>query len=187
VETEFERYLVEQCAPTLAGIKAGSLFYYAAKENENIDDLICGWNAKLLGKGVRIFFARRSTGGGLVYVFRPSALDKLLSKKDVRAFLEGRGFSGCRNPEAYVEQLRQRLCGEPGFPHEIGIFLGYPLHDVQGFIQNGGKNFDFCGLWKVYDKQRFAKRLFKRYKKCKSLYRTMFEKGRGVLELTIAA
>ncbi len=32
---------------------------------------------------------------------------------------------------------------EATYPHEIGIFLGYPLEDVLGFIQ--------LVFWKVYD------------------------------------
>ena len=36
------------------------------------------------------------------------------------------------------------------FPHEIGIFLGYPLADVAGFIRNKGRNCKCIGTWKVY-------------------------------------
>lgn len=34
-----------------------------------------------------------------------------------------------------LEQLRSRLHGSEEFPHEIGVFLGYPLNDVLGFIK----------------------------------------------------
>ena len=36
------------------------------------------------------------------------------------------------------------------FPHEIGVFLGYPLEDVVGFIRHRGKCFTCCGCWKSY-------------------------------------
>ena len=49
------------------------------------------------------------------------------------------------------------------FPHEIGAFLGYPVSDILGFIENNGKNYKFSGYWKVYGDAEEAKILFERY------------------------
>lgn len=49
------------------------------------------------------------------------------------------------------------------FPHEVGIFLGYPLWDVEGFIQNNGQNYKIVGYWKVYDDVVGAIRKFQEY------------------------
>ena len=38
-----------------------------------------------------------------------------------------------------LAQLAERLCCEQDFPHEIGVFLGYPLADVIGFIKTAAK------------------------------------------------
>lgn len=187
MKTKFENYLVEQCAPTLAGIKAGSLFRYSAEKDEDINEIICYWNDRLIGKGVRICSVWENNSGGLVYVFRPSMLIKLLSDKGIMSFLEGRGYASSRDPDTYVRRLRYRFTNEPGFPHEIGIFLGYPLCDVQGFIKNQGRDFCLCGFWKVYGEQHHAQRLFAQYNKCKNIYRAMFENGSTILRLTVAA
>ena len=37
-----------------------------------------------------------------------------------------------------------------GFPHEIGLLLGYRQRIMTGFIENNGKNFLYIGYWKVY-------------------------------------
>ena len=37
------------------------------------------------------------------------------------------------------------------FPHEVGVFLGYPLCDIQGFIKSQGDAYLFSGYWKIYD------------------------------------
>ena len=187
MQSKFERYLVEQCAPTLAGIKAGSLFHYTAEEGEDINDIVHCWNNRLLEKGIRICVIGERSNGGLVYVYRPASLYKLLSDKDIKEFLDSLGFAGCENPDTYVERMRCRFYDESCFPHEIGIFLGYPLHDVRGFLKNNGRNFRLCGFWKVYDKEGYAERLFARYKKCRSIYKAMFEKGSNVLKLIVAA
>lgn len=187
MKTEFEKQLIGQCAPTLAGIKAGSLFRYTEEKNEDISETIGCWNEKLIGKGVRICSIQENYNGGLIYVFRPSMLIKLLSDKNNRLFLQKRGYTGCYNLDAYIKRLRCRFSNELGFPHEIGIFLDYPLHDVQGFIENQGRNFNLCGLWKVYGERHHAQRLFAKYDKCKNIYQTMFENGSPILRLTVAA
>lgn len=53
------------------------------------------------------------------------------------------------------------------FPHEIGIFLGYPLADVTGFIKNKGRNYLLCGMWKVYRQEETAATAFQYYRRMK--------------------
>ncbi len=43
-----------------------------------------------------------------------------------------------------LDVLIERFHCSGEFPHEIGLFLGYPLHDVIGFIFNRGKNSYFA-------------------------------------------
>ena len=40
-----------------------------------------------------------------------------------------------------IVKLIGRLQENEGFPHEIGLFLGYPPEDVLGFIENKGEFF----------------------------------------------
>ena len=72
------------------------------------------------------------------------------------------------------------------FPHEIGIFLGYPLGDVIGFIDNAGKNSRCTGCWKVYCNECEAMRTFARFDKCRAVYQKMWAKGRSIVQLTVA-
>lgn len=185
--TDFERHLVEHCAPTLAGIKVGNLFCRKTAQGEDIREVIASWNNRLLGKGVQVRLIKETPTGALVYVFRPALLSKLLACDDVARFLDGYGFSNCRSLESYIEQLGSHIGSADCFPHEIGIFLGYPLQDVQGFIQNRGRHFSLCGFWKVYSEPQRAERLFAQYRKCFGVYKTLFENGRGILQLTVAA
>lgn len=50
------------------------------------------------------------------------------------------------------------------FPHEIGLFLGYPLEDVQGFIENRAEGYKCVGCWKVYGDEEYAKQEFRAIK-----------------------
>ena len=84
-----------------------------------------------------------------------------------------------------VARLKKRLA-EDDFPHEIGVFLGYPLGDVVGFIENRGLNCKCVGCWKVYCNEHEAVKTFERYKKCTGVYRRLYDYGRTVLQLTVA-
>ena len=67
---------------------------------------------------------------------------------------------------------------EMRFPHEIGIFLGYPLADVTGFINNKGRNCKCIGTWKVYGDASSASKAFARFNKCSDVYNRLWKSGR---------
>ena len=54
-----------------------------------------------------------------------------------------------------------------GFPHEVGLLLGYPVEDVVGFIEQKGKNYLYSGYWKVYKDVEEKKKLFESYEEAK--------------------
>ncbi len=58
----------------------------------------------------------------------------LLSDREVRSFLRGMGYPSEWTVEEHLAELRKRFIGDI-FPHEIGVFLGYPLKDVVGFME----------------------------------------------------
>ena len=51
------------------------------------------------------------------------------------------------------------------FPHEIGLLLGYPVEDVEGFICNGEENCLYVGYGKVYGELPEKMRLFYKFEK----------------------
>ncbi len=185
----FEAFLVEQCAPVLAGIKPGSLFPYILGPGEELWTLLDHWNQTLAAKGVQAAAVKRCsrTGAYLIYVFRPDQVKAVLARPEVKAFLQTYGYApGQGIPEA-LSLLTRRLCMQEEFPHEVGIFLGYPLHDVQGFICHKGKNSLCSGCWKVYAEPQKAQRLFRRYRLCTQVYRAQFRQGKSAAQLTVAA
>ena len=87
---------------------------------------------------------------------------------------------------ALLAQLAGRLACDGAFPHEIGVFLGYPLGDVVGFIANRGQNFTCCGCWKSYSDPDAARRHFAQLNKCTAIYLRLFHSGRPILRLAVA-
>ena len=79
-----------------------------------------------------------------------------------------------------------RLKNDDEFPHEIGLFLGYPPEDVLGFIKNGAENCKRLGCWKVYGDEENALKTFKKYEKCTEIYSKLWNNGRSLERLTVA-
>lgn len=181
--------LVEHGAPTLAGLKLASLFRFQPQEGGDFAGEFLACRRALEGRGLVLTLLKgcRRTGAYLVYLYREEALARLLDQPDHRAFLREMGYEPWTESRGCLRQLAARLCLEGEFPHEIGVFLGYPLSDVKGFIRHKGKNFTLCGCWKCYGDPGEAQRQFRRFKECTNVYRRRFAAGATLRQLTVAA
>lgn len=141
-----ERYLIEQGAATLAGLKTASLFCLPL-EDPDWRAQTAGWDRSLAQKGLRLLPLRCQAGRALLYLYRPSQLQADLDRPGAGELLARYGYESTRAEDA-LSRLCQRLEEQGGFPHEIGLFLGYPLGDVEGFIRNRGQNCKCAGCWK---------------------------------------
>lgn len=182
----FEKFLVEQCAPVLAGIKPGSMFPYTPAGEEHLPTLLRHWNGVLSPKGVAVTSIKRCRriGGYLIYVYRPRQIEEILAAPAVAAFLQECGYSEGMSLSQTLRLLTCRLCQNPDFPHEVGVFLGYPLQDVLGFIAHNGANSLCSGCWKVYHAPQEARRTFRRFEDCTRTYRALYRQGRTAEQLT---
>ena len=72
------------------------------------------------------------------------------------------------------------------FPHEVGLFLGYPPEDVKGFIDHRANGFKCAGLWKVYGDEKKARSLFEKYRKCTEIYCALWQSGLKLEQLAVA-
>ena len=186
MERTFEATLVEQCAPTLEGIKPASLFRW---QGGCAQALVSRWARELapFGIAVRILKVCPRTGACLIYLYRRTWLHRILRQSANQAFLRRMGYTSQADGEMLLEQLSDRLCLEQEFPHEIGVFLGYPLYDVVGFIENAGRNFTCCGCWKAYGDPSAAQRHFAQLNKCTTVYLRLFRSGTPIQRLAVAA
>ncbi len=180
-----EDYLIRHCAPTLAGLKTGSLF---ACPYENRDTLLASIrqiNRRLGRKGLRVLPMRFSEKRALIYMYRPSKLSADLANTSAAALLQQQGYDTDSCTQCLV-RLIQKLRTQPDFPHEIGLFLGYPPEDVRGFIDNKAACCKYTGCWKVYGDEEAAKKKFAQYKKCTQLYCYLWANGKEIEWLAVA-
>lgn len=180
-----DELIVRCCAPTLASLKTGSLFTCRVNSKGTLYERIRHLNRLLGRKGLRVIPLRYRNGVCLVYIFRPGKLSKDLTDQTACQLLSERGYP-CGNASRCITCLMARLAQQEDFPHEIGLFLGYPPEDVDGFI-NRKDQCKCCGRWKVYGDEKAARRTFDRYKKCTDVYLKCLADGSKIEKLTVAA
>jgi hypothetical protein len=103
----------------------------------------------------------------LVLLYSPILLEGLLAEPKVQNFLRKAGYSAYRGRQQALDELTLRAA-QGDFPHEIGLFLGYPLKDVAGFMGWAAIPFSCNGPWRVYGDPARSLRLAKCHKACRA-------------------
>ncbi|MCR4761766.1 MAG: DUF3793 family protein [Oscillospiraceae bacterium] len=181
-----EDAIIRNCAPTLAGIKTGNLFRYSYACADDMREAVRRWNRVLREKGVRILPLRFCKNHALIYVYRPSKLTSDLQNADARRILRHCGYCTNSADICIVELIRRLRASDDAFPHEIGLFLGYPPEDVSGFIEQKACGYKCVGCWKVYGDEQKCRQLFAKYKKCTRVYEEQLRKGVSVQKMTVS-
>lgn len=171
IQQNLDSLLASHTAPTLMGVKPANLVSLIHFESFNY--MIQNYNAHLNEKDIYFHPVHQCNCKQLLLVYRKSKLIKTLCDPQKRVFLLSYGYPVYYNHnvhtyfDAILSYLAKRIQSQNGFPHEIGIFLGYPLEDVVGFITHNGANYKCSGCWKVYGDEILSRRLFAQYKYCK--------------------
>lgn len=179
-----EPSLIEHCSPTLARLKVGSLFSFPSPCWETLFEEASRLNTLLNEKGLCLRIVRADEKRALCYLYRVDELANTLNRLDEAAFLKECGYESLCLCDA-LDTLCERMSCSGDFPHEVGVFLGYPLSDVLAFIEHKGQNCVCCGYWKAYGDAHKAKCLFERYAKCTRVYRRLYHAGRTLNQLTV--
>lgn len=177
--------IIRSGAPTLAGIKTANLFGYPCSGPEEAARDVREINRLLAKKGICAIILCYQEGRALLYLFRPRKLAEDLKKAEVRALLNREGYPVCSVGRC-VNILREKMKSQDIFPHEIGLFLGYPPEDVRGFIENKARNYKFSGYWKVYGNPEKARKAFDPYKSCTLRCVQLHKNGTSLPELAVS-
>ena len=177
-----DELILRQASPTLAGLKTGSLFTVPYRTEAELRADVADMNRRLAPKGVdlRVLRVRRRA---LLYLYRPSYLSRDFSQAEAASLLRQYGYAA-EDSEQCLERLGERLRAGGDFPHEIGLFLGYPAEDVRGFIEEKDA-FKCVGTWKVYGDAEAAQKRFTQFEKCTAAYCRLYHSGSSIERLTV--
>lgn len=158
--SETEYALGAHCGITFAGIKAASL----ARLKKECGDCIKKYTRHFGERGFVFVVLKEYARHILLYIYNREKIQEILSDPEVKSFLNGEGYVYTNACQA-VEILKSRMSGS-FFPHEIGVFLNYPVEDVRAFIAHPNEGVKLTGYWKVYEGEDEKRRLFERYERC---------------------
>ena len=182
-----ERQLAAYCSPALAGIKQGSLVAFDRAQDPDLPRRLEVYRKAFAPRGLRFEIVCACKGRWLLLVYHRDALARYLSAPRVQRVLTRFGYRADAPLEALLVELRRRIAQSDGFPHEIGLFLGYPVEDVVGFVRNQGRGCKLSGYWKVYGDAEAASRLFDRLSRVCRAVTQRVEQGESLLHVFAAA
>ena len=179
-----DQLLISLCSPTLAGLKTGNLFTVDIDDRDSFNKEVRDFNYRFAKKGLRMIPVKYYEKRVLIYVYRPDFLKRDFANKEVCKVLKEKGYS-YSNADLCVAELAKHLRQDSKFPHEIGLFLGYPVTDVLGFMKSPDEGVKYTGFWKVYGDTKSALETFDKYKKVTEIYSTAHRNGVSLEQLTV--
>ena len=179
-----DEFLVEHCAPTFAGLKTGNLFRISYADVTAFRGELRSLNDILKKKGLRAVPVRMTTSFALIYLYRPDFLKRDLSGEEVARILRSLGYEP-QSVNRSVAFLARMMREKEIFPHEVGLFLGYPPEDVLGFMNNSREGVKCVGCWKVYGDEARARAAFWRFQRCREVFEENVQRGRKLEALIV--
>ena len=131
-----EEILVRQGAPTLAGIKTGSLFPCPCEDHEALMTDIRRLNRRLSPKGLCLLPLRFLPGQALLYLYRPAGLRRDLRDVQASELLRQAGYEISPDPDG-AELVIVNTCGfiESAKTEAIDNILAMAQLKAEGRIQ----------------------------------------------------
>lgn len=180
---DFDNLLAYHCGPTLAGIKPGNLLSISTKKNPEYYQVVDFYQKQFAFKKICFEILCECNGRVLLFIYRADKLLSHLLKHDNKAMLQNAGYPDRHDLSTLLEHLKMRMQNCDDFPHEVGVFLGYPPEDIKGYCMNYGKHSLYSGYWKVYANVEEKVKLFGRYDKCNAAITKRIASGLSIADL----
>lgn len=117
----------------------------------------------------------------LVLFYNPTVLTATLADNRNRRWLARLGYPEDGTTCELLTELRRRWAGKE-MPHEVGVFIGYPLKDVAGFMRRLPATPVHQGAWRVYGGAQESLERMRRYASAEEEARSALLSSSGVDE-----
>ena len=154
-----ELQLILHCAPVLKGIKAANTLTLFRSDLEKVKHIIKNTE-------ICMCILYENSEKAVVLFYRKDRMQVVMNQVVCCSYLLQLGYRPLDLEQCFYrlsEKMYHYHKSGRVFPHELGVFLEYPLYDIEEFMKQGGKNFKICGYWKVYHKEEDAKNIFLQY------------------------
>lgn len=197
----FADTLVRNAAAVIEGVKPAAIYSLPMRvfvggrwrhlHQASLDEVLCAYGQALPDYGMQMKVLYRNERRVYLLVWRPAQLTRALDDAEGLSILREQGYEG-----SCAQELVQELCGrlvgyyrplgdaDGAFPHEIGVFLGYPAHDVRCFME--GEAPVCVGAWNAYGDERAAQQRFQLLRRHERRCRGRFAAGEPLHALFVA-
>ena len=185
---ELLRFLLVKTAAVRRGVKPGELLRvrhcYAGVNAEGLR--VCLYRSDIYGiLGLDYVELKVEAESSLVLFYNPSTLAATLSERRNARWLARMGYPSFATADKRLSTMIAHLvrrAGECDFPHEVGIFIGYPLKDVAGFMCDIPSTPVHNGVWRVYGDAHESLARMKEYAEIEAEAREALQRADGVAD-----
>lgn len=175
MNSSYIKWLIELLGPVLMGSKPCEIVtipVFDKDKESKLEDIYRHFNNC---KKIDIVVINKEKKGYKILFINKESLANQLNNIKIKNLLKFLGYPVDFNVESTLSHLIDKLKGDI-FPDEIGIFLGYPLKDVVGFMGYGNYEFHNTKYWKVYGNPKPSEDLYYKFldhrKKIRSMLRS---------------
>ena len=172
-KTEFLKWAMELLAPVIMGVKPAEILSFPnsneAEEHKRniIKERICEKDIRY----IEFSYCPKCTK---LFIYNVRTLDITLRDARNHKFLKTLGYPEGYSLEGYVNHLMNSL-KQGKIPDEIGVFLGYPLKDVMGFMGHPSLKLTKINGWRVYGNERLSDERFSQFTMAKMHIRSLLD------------
>lgn len=165
-------HLMFESAEVMAGVKPANLLSIVNRNRpcgRNLYQLWQDHNAELAMRFTNLSFKVLLTRSQshLILSFNHDHLKSHLAHAGIRALLFKAGYDKNASMEELIKELSRRIRKQDSFPHEIGLFIGYPAKDVAAFMGLNKLPFTCQGPWKIFGNPVKSLELVEQHRKCR--------------------
>lgn len=165
-------HLMLECAEVLAGVKPANLITLVNRNQLCGRNLYQLWQSHHEELGTRladltIKVLQTKERALLLLCYKNNQLERHLAHAGIRTLLHKAGYEAGSSIETQLGELSRRIENNGSFPHEIGLFIGYPAKDVAAFMGLIKLPFTCQCLWKIYGNPEHSLGMAEQFRCCR--------------------
>lgn len=154
-------------APALGRVKPSYLIIFHNKGKRKLYDIWQKHKHNIKSElNIKYYKLKTLYESEAVLFYNEDQLELLIKLDENLSLLQRYGYYREMSVNGCLKHLGERY--EELCPHEMGIFLGYPVEDVEEFIEHPHKKALMFGYWKVYYNLEKAMNTFNIYDEMKN-------------------
>lgn len=175
-------HLMMECSEVLAGAKPANLISLVNRTRSCGRNLYQLWQRHHEELATRLadlnFIVLQTRERALLLLcYNRTHLERHLSHAGIRALLYKAGYEDTTSGEKLLQELCIRIGKNDSFPHEIGLFIGYPAKDVAAFMGLVNLPFTCQGPWKIFGNPERSLGLAEQHRCCRQRMGELLSSG----------